>query len=208
MPPRYQAVLFDLLTALLDSWSLFNAVAGDEERGLAWRKAYLRRTYAAGAYVPFERLVRDSAHDVALPDTMAAQLLRRWDELQAWPEAAEVLRRLSRSVRLGVVTNCSEKLGARAAARVGVPFAALVTAERAGFYKPELRTYQLALEEIGAPPGRTLFVAGSPGDVQGAASAGMDVYWHNRRRLPLARGAPSPLAQRRTLRPLLRFVHA
>jgi hypothetical protein len=28
LKPRYEAVLFDLLTALLDSWSLWNDVAG------------------------------------------------------------------------------------------------------------------------------------------------------------------------------------
>jgi 2-haloacid dehalogenase len=31
--PRYDVVLFDLLTALLDSWTLWNAVAGDEDSG-------------------------------------------------------------------------------------------------------------------------------------------------------------------------------
>ena len=31
---RYDAVLFDLLTALLDSWSLWNAVAGGPEAGV------------------------------------------------------------------------------------------------------------------------------------------------------------------------------
>lgn len=29
-------------------------------------------------------------------------------------------------------------------------------------------------------PSRALFIAGSPFDVQGAKSMGMDVYWHNR----------------------------
>ena len=44
-PPRYpRAVLFDLLTALLDSWTVWNAAAGSEEKGRAWRAEYLRRT--------------------------------------------------------------------------------------------------------------------------------------------------------------------
>jgi len=29
--PRYDAVLFDLLTTLLDSWTLWNAVAGSAD---------------------------------------------------------------------------------------------------------------------------------------------------------------------------------
>lgn len=202
--PRYDAVIFDLLTALIDSWSLFNAIAGSEERGLEWRKAYLRRMYATGAYVPYLEVVEQSARDVALPPATAAALISRWGELQPWPEAREVLSSLG--VPLGVVTNCSQELGARAAALIGVPFATVATAERAGFYKPDPRTYQLALAGLGAVPGRTLFVAGSAGDVPGASAVGLDVYWHNRRGLPLAPGAPRPQAEERSLRPLLRFV--
>jgi glutathione S-transferase len=37
-----RAVLFDLLTALLDSWTVWNAAAGTEEKGRAWRAEYLR----------------------------------------------------------------------------------------------------------------------------------------------------------------------
>jgi 2-haloacid dehalogenase len=49
-PHRFDAVLFDFLTALLDSWSLWNAVAGGEEAGRRWRAEYLRITYRTGAY--------------------------------------------------------------------------------------------------------------------------------------------------------------
>ena len=33
--PRYDAILFDLLTALIDSWSLWSRVAGGEDAGRA-----------------------------------------------------------------------------------------------------------------------------------------------------------------------------
>ena len=49
----------------------------------------------------------------------------------------------------------------------------LVTAERAGFYKPHPRPYLLALEELGvAPDPESLFVAGSAYDLMGTAKAG------------------------------------
>jgi 2-haloacid dehalogenase len=39
---RYpRAVLFDLLTALLDSWTVWNAAAGSEQMGRTWRAEYL-----------------------------------------------------------------------------------------------------------------------------------------------------------------------
>jgi 2-haloacid dehalogenase len=204
--PRYDAALFDLLSALLDSWSLFNTVAGSEESGLQWRKAYLRHAYATGAYVDYAQIACDSAREVGLPETLADELVRRWDELSPWPEAREVLAQLGTRVRLGIVTNCSEVLGRRAAGLVGVPFAAVTTAERAGFYKPDPRTYRAALEALGTPPSRTLFVAGSPGDVAGASGAGMDVFWHNRRGLALPASSPRPLREERSLRPLLEVI--
>jgi FMN phosphatase YigB (HAD superfamily) len=72
------------------------------------------------------------------------------------------------------------RLGRRAAERVGVPFAAVVTAESVGFYKPRPEPYCAALAALGATPARTLFVAGSASDVPGAKAVGMAVYWHNR----------------------------
>jgi beta-phosphoglucomutase-like phosphatase (HAD superfamily) len=55
----------------------------------------------------------------------------------------------------------------------------VVTAERAGFYKPHPRAYRLALEELNVEPARALFVAGSPADLPGATNVGMPVFWHN-----------------------------
>jgi len=127
------------------------------------------------------------------------------EQLGAWPEAPEVLGRLSERVRIGVVTNCSEELGQRVAARVGVHFDTVVTAEAAGAYKPRPEPYRLALERLGVQPSRALFVAGSPGDIAGARGAGMDVCWHNRLGLPLGEREP-PLAELDSLEPLLALV--
>ncbi|HVH78740.1 MAG TPA: HAD family hydrolase, partial [Stellaceae bacterium] len=134
MSHRYDAVLFDLLTALLDSWSLWNAVAGSDEAGLRWRRAYLARTYATGAYRPYETLVAEAAGEVGLDPRLADDLAARYAELQPWPGVAEELQQLKAAgIRLGVATNCSEALGRIAAARLSVAFDAVVTAERAGF---------------------------------------------------------------------------
>ena len=54
----YRAVLFDLLTALLDSWTLRNRVAPSDAVGLAGRREYLRRTCEAGYYKPHPRPYR------------------------------------------------------------------------------------------------------------------------------------------------------
>jgi 2-haloalkanoic acid dehalogenase type II len=204
---RFDAVLFDLLTALLDSWTLWNMVAGNAEDGRKWRAAYLRRTYAAGAYRPYEALVADAATEVGLSPTLSVQLAARYGELEPWPEVREVLGALRREgVALGVVTNCSEELAAKAVACIGIEFDVVVTAERAGFYKPEPRPYQMALVELGVPPGRCLFVAGSVYDLFGTSRAGLPTFWHDRIGMAAPSNAPERIAHHRLLYPLLELV--
>ena len=204
--PAYDAVVFDLLTALLDSWTVWNTAAGDATKGLAWRREYLRLTYGCGAYRPYEDLVREAARNTGLAADIPAKLEATWDTLLPWPEVAEILGALSaRGVKLAVATNCSIQLGRQAAARVGVPLTAVVTSEEAGFYKPRPEPYLAVLTRLGTDPARTLFVAGSASDVPGAAGVGMPVFWHNRARLPPT-GATQPLRTAETLHPLLELV--
>jgi 2-haloalkanoic acid dehalogenase type II len=203
---RYDAVLFDLLTALLDSWTLWDSVAGSPDAGRRWRAAYLQLTYGCGAYRPYEVLVREAAEATGLSAREAQALSDRWDELRPWDDAAEFLAPLAERVPLGVVTNCSDVLGLRAAARVGVPFRVVVTSERAGYYKPDPHPYRLALEELKRPPGRVLFVAGSGFDLIGTAAVGLATLWHNRAGLARPPQAPAPLAERGTLRELKEFL--
>ncbi len=207
MNGRYDAVLFDLLTGLLDSWTLWDWVAGSSQLGLRWRKRYLEISYAIGAYRPYELLVRQAAEQEGLPVACAAQLEARWDELMPWPEANSVLKRLrAYGLRLGVVTNCSEALGRRACECLSGPFETIVTAERAGYYKPHERPYRLALEELGIAAERTLFVAGSMFDLVGTARVGLPAFWHNRIGLTPPFGHPAALMEARTLEALPGFV--
>ena len=78
--------------------------------------------------------------------SLAEDLAARYGALQPWPEAPAVLNALSEVAPLGIVTNCSEKLGRIAVSLTGAEFAAIVTAEAAGFYKPHPRPYQMALD--------------------------------------------------------------
>jgi 2-haloalkanoic acid dehalogenase type II len=201
--PRYGAVLFDLLTALLDSWTLWNSVAGGPDAGRAWRAAYLRITYQTGAYRPYEDLVAEAAEAVGLPRALADVLGARYAQLQPWPDVPETLATLAAGgLKLGVVTNCSETLGRVAADCTRTRFDVLVTAERAGVYKPDPRAYALALTELGVPAERCLFVAGSSYDLVGTAAVGLPTYWHDRIGMQKPPEAPDPLAHHRDLRAL------
>ena len=207
MPRRYDVVLFDLLTALLDSWTLWDSVAGDQPSGRRWRAEYLRLTYGTGAYRPYEALVAEAAAAVGLDRSLADVLAARYAELQPWPGVADALGRLvDAAVPLGVATNCSEALGHVAASRIGVPFAVLVTAERTGFYKPDPHPYRQALQELRVAPERCLFVAGSAYDLIGAARVGMATWWHDRIGMAKPPEAPEPLRHTRSLEGLADYV--
>jgi len=206
MKPRYEAVLFDLLTALLDSWTLWNAVAGGEEAGRAWRAAYLRNTYGTGAYQPYERLVAEAAAEVGLSPSLGNVLAKRDGELRPWPEVPAVLCALGRRVRLAIVTNCSETLATKAVARIGVDFDVVISAERAGFYKPDPAPYRLALAELDLAPQKCLFVAGSSYDLFGTAAVGLPTFWHDRIGMVPPPDAPPPLVRHRSLDKLPDFL--
>src|SRR5687767_1533347 len=143
MPRRYEAILFDLLPALLDSWTVWNRAAGSEESGRKWRLEYLRMTYGRGSYRPYESPVAEAAAAVGLGKNGVEALERHWASLTPWPDASPVLSALAATHRLGVVTNCSERLGRLAAERVAVAFDVIVTAEGAGCYKPDPRPYRM-----------------------------------------------------------------
>ena len=205
---KYRAVVFDLLTALLDSWSVWDAAAGSVEQGRRWRAAYLRRNYQTGAYRPYEGIVAEAAAEAGLAPDATDRLISHWRDIRPWPDVRSVLEEIRASVPIAVVTNCSERLGQLAVRATGVAFNSVVTAERAGYYKPDPRAYGLALKDMGVEVRNCLMVAGSPYDLYGAKSLGMDAYWHNRVGLPAPPDLPKPLAESRTMRPLLDVVFA
>ncbi|AIU25583.1 haloacid dehalogenase [Pandoraea pnomenusa] len=206
VPAWPRAVLFDLLTALLDSWTVWNRAAGSENAGRAWRAEYLRRTYGCGAYVSYEQLVRMAADQVGLPSSAPQALSDEWCTLPVWDGARELLAALRPHCKLAVVTNCSATLGHQAAALLGVDWDAVVTSEEAGFYKPDPRPYRMALDRLGVPAADAAFVAGSGYDLFGTAAVGLRTFWHNRVGLARPEGAPSPEREAPSLAPALDWL--
>jgi len=190
--PLVEAIAFDLLTALIDSWSFWIRIAGDDALGRAWRAASLKLVTSAGAYRPYEKIVVEAALESGVPPARAEELLAGWADLRPWPEVPAVLSQLGER-RLAIVTNCSQSLAELAAGATGARFECIMSAERAGWYKTDPHAYGAALAALRLPPERVLFVAGSAHDVPGAAAVGMPVYWSNRQRLPVPAGGPTAL---------------
>jgi 2-haloacid dehalogenase len=205
-PDFPKAVLFDLLTALLDSWSVWNTAAGSEQSGRAWRAEYLRLTYGCGAYVPYETLVRRAAENIGLSIAAADRLESNWETLPVWSGANEALAELSGQTKLAVVTNCSKRLGFIAAQRLDVKWDCIVTAEEAGYYKPDDRPYRMALDNMEVEASEAVFVAGSAYDLFGTSKVGLRTYWHNRIGLHKPEGAPEADFESPTLDKLIPWI--
>jgi 2-haloacid dehalogenase len=189
---RFQAIAFDLLSAHVDSWSLWIDAAGQEELGRKWRSTSLRIVTTTGTYQPYENILRRATAEVGLPPDCADVLLARWGELRPWPEIPTILSRLQ-AQRLAIVTDCSQKLAELTATGTAWRFEVVMSAERAGAYKTDPRAYLAAATALGLEPQEILFVAGSAHDVPGAGQVGMKVYWSNRQHLPVPDTAPMPL---------------
>ena len=133
-PALPKAVLFDLLTALLDSWTLWNRVAGSEAAGAPGAPNICGSlTVAAVTCLMRSSCARRRARRVCRR-RWPTRWKTRWYELPVWSGAQAALDALKGRTKLAVVTNCSVRLGAPAAARLNTRWDCLVTAEEAGFY--------------------------------------------------------------------------
>ena len=110
---RYDAVLFDLLSALLDSWTLWAEVAGDPRAARRWHEQYLALTYSTGQYAPYESLVARAAKMRGLDPALAQRLMQAYGQLQPWPEVPRVLAAIAATMPISAVTKCSDELGTR-----------------------------------------------------------------------------------------------
>jgi 2-haloacid dehalogenase len=100
----------------------------------------------------------------------------------AFPDSHEALARLQSRYRLVPITNCDDDLFAGSAARLGIEFDDVVTAQQAGAYKPGERPFLLAFERLGVPRERILHVAQSLWhDHVTAKRLGLTSVWINRR---------------------------
>jgi 2-haloacid dehalogenase len=165
-----EAVLLDLLMAVMNSLAIWSEAAGDDRAGLAWRDAVTTRITASPAYVPYEEQVVAATADAGLPREAAAALLTRWPKIEPWPDSAALARL---ALPYAFVTNCSQTLARIAADRSRLAPRFVLSAEEAGWYKPDHRIYEEACRRLPSPPASTLFVAGSAYDADGARAAGL-----------------------------------
>jgi 2-haloacid dehalogenase len=99
-----------------------------------------------------------------------------------FPDTVEALQALGRRYRLVVLSNVDDDLFAQSARHLATDFAAVITAQQVGSYKPDRRNFRFALARLGAPPARVLHVAQSLfHDIAPAKELGLTAVWVNRR---------------------------
>jgi 2-haloacid dehalogenase len=82
---NYDAVVFDLLTALIDSWTIWNRAAGSAENGLRCRRKYLALTTIS----PYADIVREAARQADNNPFCVEALFAGWAICHHGPKRAK-----------------------------------------------------------------------------------------------------------------------
>ena len=208
-PSAFDVLTFDCYGTLID-WEtglltalraeLAGAVAGVSDEELL--EAFAAVEHAAEIpYQPYRDVLAQALREVgarygAAPS--AEQQARFGGSVPDWPafpDSSQALARLQQRYRLAPITNCDDDLFAGSAARLGVTFDEVVTAQQAGAYKPDERPFLLAFDRLGVPRQRILHVAQSLfHDHVTAKRLGLTSVWINRRAGRTGDGA-TPQAQ-------------
>ncbi|MCY4062164.1 MAG: HAD-IA family hydrolase [Chloroflexi bacterium] len=198
----YQAILFDLddtlfslrgceaqaLRRTLDDARLMTAMPASYIESYAtissgyWaaRSTNRRTKYTREEVVELSWRDFMSAHD--LDESRSAALAQRyWKEFcrssALNPGAEAVLQRLSKTYRLGMVTNgySDSQRGRLEAAGLQEVFNPLLISEEVGVAKPDIRIFELALSKLELDPDEVLYVGDSIShDREGCLRAGID----------------------------------
>ena len=106
------------------------------------------------------------------------------ESIPAWPpfpDTVRALHDLQKRYRLAVISNIDDYLFAQTQEHWDLEFDAVITAEKAGSYKPALNNFRLALQTLAIAPGQLLHAGQSVyHDVVPARSLGVATAWVNR----------------------------
>jgi 2-haloacid dehalogenase len=223
-PIPARAVVFDAYGTLFDFGSATSRLRDElgearEPLTALWRDKQLQYTWlraAQGRHADFHQVTGD-ALDVCLATLglerpgLRDRLMALYHELAPFPEAGETLRRLrDDGLPLAILSNGTPDMLAAAvdAAEFGAMFAAVISAEEVGVYKPAPAVYQRAVERLGVAAGDIAFVSGNAWDIHAASAFGFRTLWCNRSGGPDDRLPGTPDRTMRSLRELPDLVVA
>jgi 2-haloacid dehalogenase len=118
-------------------------------------------------------------------DDAVMHVLGGFAELRCHPDVAVGIHALSAlGLRLVTLSNGATSVAQRLLDDAGLidAFELLLSAEQAGFWKPDPRAYTYALSRCGVQAAEAMLVAVHPWDTDGARRAGLSSAWVNRTR--------------------------
>ena len=96
-----------------------------------------------------------------------------WQKIRPWPDAVAGLERLKKRYKIATLSNADVSAVVNIAKHGGLPFDAIFAAEMAGTFKPDPRTYQLAVKYLGLKPEQVMMVACHKYDILAAKALGL-----------------------------------
>jgi 2-haloalkanoic acid dehalogenase type II len=107
------------------------------------------------------------------------------ESVPTWPifeDTRPALERLGRKSRLAIISNIDNDIIEKTKMKIGIDFAATVTAQEAGAYKPTVKPFQAALKKLSLRPQSILHVSsGFRYDIPPARRLGFRTAWINRK---------------------------
>jgi 2-haloacid dehalogenase len=212
---RVTACVFDMYGTLLD---LDSAIA-PHERALGaagpaflalWRAKQLEYTWLRtlmGRHADFLQVTRDAlayameAHGLD-GTALEAALLDSFRHLSAFPDAVPTLGALrDAGIRTAVLSNGTPPMLDEALESAGLAplLDAAFSVEPMGRFKPSPPVYTCLTASLDVLPHEILFVSANAWDAAGAANAGLDAAWINRRGVPAERLPAAPRVVVRSL---------
>jgi 2-haloacid dehalogenase len=137
------------------------------------------------------------------------QVMSEWSNLRVWPDVPEAINALHQAgLRLTVLSNMTSSVLADGLkkARLDGMFEAILSTDQIRSYKPDPRSYQLAIDRLQLRREEILFVAFAGWDVAGAKWFGYPTFWVNRFDTPAEELGVEADAAGQDLTSLTRFV--
>ncbi len=102
----------------------------------------------------------------------------------AFPDSADMLRRLKSQYKLVILSNVNKDSFAKSNERLGLEFDTIFTAEDIGSYKPNLQNFAYMIQNLNCDQEEILHVAQSLfHDIKPATKTGLDTVWIDRQGL-------------------------
>lgn len=219
---RPTTVVFDVNETLTDMRPLadrFEQVGAPGWMAQLWFASLLRDAFAltaAGATAPFATLAEGALRSVLAKvtpdreiDAAVRHVLAALSALSLHPDVVEGVTALrDRGLRLTTLTNGSAAMTELLLTTAGLreKFAAVLSVQDAGVWKPSPAAYLYAASRCAVDPAEMVLVAVHPWDVDGAMRAGLAGAWLNRTGEPYPAYFTAPTWQAQDLRELADLI--